>query len=139
MFLYFSEFPCKEPSQPFFLEISITFSSVEVFVYALSDQKKVYCILYIFYVNLLKIITLRPGNRKQNQDVLSWVRGAGWPGVPARDRQQKHGVFISLCAAKRVAWGECKEWYMLSFISLHEKLPGTGLQETAFHNPPKLF
>lgn len=38
IFLYFSQLPWKEPSQPLFLEISIAFSSVEVFV--LSHQKK---------------------------------------------------------------------------------------------------
>lgn len=94
-----------------------------------------YCIPYLFYGNLLKITTLRPGNLKQNQGVLSWLCGGGWPEVPVRDKQQKHGVLIPHCDAKTVAWGEGKERQMSSFLSLHGNMPGTGLQEIAFHNP----
>lgn len=101
-------------------------------------KKKVHCIPYLFYASMLKIITLRPGNPKQNQGVLSWVQGAGCHGVPERGRHQKHGVLIFHWAAKRVAWGEGKDWHMPSFLSFHGMSPGTGLQETAFVNP-KLF
>lgn len=121
MFLYFSQLPHKEPSQPFFLEISITFASVEVFVYVLGNPKNVYSIPYLFYANLLKITTLRPGNRKQNRDVLSRVCGGGWLRVPIRDRQQEHGVFLRIShhAAKRVAGARAKRGrFLLSFLSM---------------------
>lgn len=106
-------------------------------MYVLSNQNEVSCIPNFFYANLLKSITFRPGNLEQNQRVLSQFHRGVWPRVPVRDRQWKHGVFISYCAAKRVAWGKSKEKQM-PCLSLHEKLPARGLQETAFHNP-KLF